>query len=346
MLFRQAIAEAAIVQSAGPNPDVVRVTHDSRNAAPGTIFLAMQGETTDGNRYIAQAIAAGTNAIVTDSESVLSTLVVTNPAIAAALCQHGRHALANIAATLTGHPERRLSMTGVTGTNGKTTTTFLLEAMLAAAGRKSLLLGTIEVHLAGKKLPASHTTPEADALYALLQDAVTSSVSEAVMEVSSHALQQGRTWGIGYEVAVFTNLTRDHLDYHGTMEAYFAAKQRLFVAGGTGAAAPHFAVLNLDDEHGRLLAQRWRLSCGRCPALRNWNAVYAARATWQRCRQHVTRGPSEYFKHSRRRRSGHGSRPYAAANRRRRGAAQRRARSLPAGAVRPAVRRGGGLCPY
>src|SRR5882757_5918848 len=136
-------------------------------------------------------------------------------------------------------------------TNGKSTTAFLLEAILSAANRKSLLVGTIEYHVAGQVLLAPHTTPEALELNQLFATAVKAGASESVMEVSSHALEQQRVFGIGFDVAVFTNLTRDHLDYHLNMEQYFAAKRQLFE--GCGVDPPRVAVLNADDAYGQQL---------------------------------------------------------------------------------------------
>jgi len=146
------------------------------------------------------------------------------------------------------HPAEKIGVTGITGTNGKSTTAFLLESILHAAGRKCALIGTIEYHVGGKVLPAPHTTPESLELQRLFRDEFEAGGGEAVMEVSSHALAQERTFGIPFDVAVFTNLTRDHLDYHGTMDEYFAAKRILFSGCGTG--PPRVAVLNADDEYG------------------------------------------------------------------------------------------------
>ena len=166
---------------------------------------------------------------------------------------HGRRALARLSANFYKKPAERLAVCGITGTNGKSTTAFLLESILTAAGRKSALIGTIEYHVAGKVLPAPHTTPEALELNRILGEALGQGATEAVMEVSSHALEQQRVYGIPFDVAIFTNLTRDHLDYHHTMEEYFAAKQVLFE--GCGTEAPRAAVLNLDDEYGQRLAK-------------------------------------------------------------------------------------------
>ena len=175
------------------------------------------------------------------------------PAVAWAQVPHGRRALARLSANFYKRPAERIANTGITGTNGKSTTAFIIESILQAAGRKTALVGTIEYHVAGRILPAPHTTPESLELNQLLAEGVAQGVTESVMEVSSHALDQQRIFAIPFDVAVFTNLTRDHLDYHGTMEDYFRAKQILFE--GCGTEPPRAAVLNIDDEYGRELFQ-------------------------------------------------------------------------------------------
>ncbi len=247
MTFQQLLQGAEVLSQSG-NPAVAGVEYDSRRVRPGTVFVAMKGETSDGNRFIDQAIAAGAVAIVTDSPSEMQRTV------AWAQVVHGRRALARLSANLYKRPAERIANTGITGTNGKSTTAFLVESIFQAAGRKTALIGTIEYHVAEKILPAPHTTPEALELNRLLSEGLGVGVTEAVMEVSSHALEQQRVFGIPFDVAVFTNLTRDHLDYHGTMENYFRAKQMLFE--GCGTDPPRAAVLNLDDEYGR---QLWTL---------------------------------------------------------------------------------------
>lgn len=228
------------------NPEVTAVEYDSRRVTPGSVFVAMHGERSDGNRFIDQAIHAGAVAVVTDSPQE-------NPreGVAWALVPHGRRALARISANFYKRPAERLSLIGITGTNGKSTTAFLIEAILSAAGRKSALIGTIEYHVAGRTYPAPHTTPEALELARLLKEALGLGATDAVMEVSSHALAQQRIFGVPFDVAVFTNLTRDHLDYHTTMDEYFSAKRVLFE--GCGTDAPRVAVTNGDDEYGAKL---------------------------------------------------------------------------------------------
>ena len=233
--------------------EIFGVEYDSRHVTAGAVFVAMRGGTTDGNRYIEAAIRQGAAGIVTDSAEAFALVAANHAGVPSLLVEHGRTALAQLSAAYFRHPERRLSATGVTGTNGKTTTAFLIEALLNAAHRSSILVGTIEYHIAGEVRASAHTTPESRDLFELMADGVDRGATELVMEVSSHALDQGRVAGIGFDVAVFTNLTRDHLDYHGTMEKYFAAKQLLF--DGSRYPAPRVAVLNAGDPHSKALAE-------------------------------------------------------------------------------------------
>jgi len=245
MTFQQLLDGAEVLVRSG-NPAVSGLEYDSRRLKPGDVFVAMRGESSDGNRFIDAAIAAGAVAIVSDSSSEQP-----RAGVAWAQVSHGRRALARLSANFYRRPAEHLAITGITGTNGKSTTAFLLEAILVAAGRKCALVGTIEYHVAGKILPAPHTTPEALDLNRILAEATAGGAGEAVMEASSHALAQQRVYGIPFDVAVFTNLTRDHLDYHHTMEEYFASKQILFE--GCGTDGPRTAVINCDDEFGSRL---------------------------------------------------------------------------------------------
>jgi len=247
MTFLHLLDGAEVVLQSG-NAEISGVDYDSRQVNQGDCFVAMRGETTDGNRYIDAAIANGAVAVVTDSAQEEP-----RPGVAWAQVAHGRRALARISANFYRRPAEKMRVTGITGTNGKTTTSFLLESILCAAGRNSALVGTVEYHVAGKVLPAPHTTPEALDLARLFSDALGAGATEAVMEVSSHALEQQRVFGVPFDVAVFTNLTRDHLDYHQTMERYFDSKSILF--RGCGTEPPRVAVLNLEDEYGAKLAQ-------------------------------------------------------------------------------------------
>ena len=236
---------AATGSSAASDAPVAGIEYDSRRVRPGSVFVAMKGGSTDGNRYIQKAIASGALGIVTDSAVAFDHHLVYNAGLPMLEVEHGRHALAQASAAFFGHPEKQLAATGITGTNGKTTTSFLVEALLNAAARKTVLIGTIEYHVAGETRTSLHTTPESRDLFELMAEGVQRGATELVMEVSSHALDQGRADQIPFDVAVFTNLTRDHLDYHGTMDAYFAAKRLLF--DGSRYPAPRVAVLNAHD---------------------------------------------------------------------------------------------------
>lgn len=244
------------VRRAGGSAEVTGVEYDSRRVGRGSLFVAMQGGTTDGNRYIAGAVEAGATAVVTDSAAAFDDAARRFPQIALAEVAHGRRALALTAANFFSHPESALALSGVTGTNGKTTTAFLLDAMLNHAGRKTVLVGTIESHIAGEVRTSPHTTPESRDLLELFREGVEAGATEAVMEVSSHGLEQGRVYGLPFDTAIFTNLTRDHLDFHGTMEHYFAAKRKLF--DGSLLLPPRVAVINIDDAYGVDLARTAR----------------------------------------------------------------------------------------
>src|ERR1700689_649636 len=246
MTFQQLLDGAEVLSQRG-NPDVSSVEYDSRRVKPGCAFVAMRGETSDGNRFVDQAIQAGAVAVVTDSAAEKP-----REGIAWAVVAQGRRSLARLSANFYKRPAERIAVTGITGTNGKSTTAFLIESILSAPGRKSALIGTSEYHVAGNVYPAPHTTPEALELARLLNEALGLGATDAVMEVSSHALAQERVYGVPFDVAVFTNLTRDHLDYHKTMDEYSAAKRVLFE--GCGTDAPRAVVTNLDDEYGAKLA--------------------------------------------------------------------------------------------
>ncbi|MGA8594598.1 MAG: UDP-N-acetylmuramoyl-L-alanyl-D-glutamate--2,6-diaminopimelate ligase [Bryobacteraceae bacterium] len=225
--------------------DVSGVAYDSRKVAPGFLFFAFAGAKVDGAQFASAALAKGSVGIVSDRPKPSG--------FPGAWIQvaHGRRALALVARAFYGKPDERIAITGVTGTNGKTTSTILLDAMLRAAGKITALIGTIEYHLAGRILPAVNTTPESLDLFRMLHELEEAGGTHAALEASSHALDLGRIYGMHFHAAAFTNLTRDHLDYHETMEAYFQAKQMLFQP--EGAPPPRFAVINMDDEWGRRL---------------------------------------------------------------------------------------------
>jgi len=252
MDWNDVLREIAAVKYAEAAVTVHGVQYDSRRVQPGDLFVAMRGGATDGNRFLDKAIAQGAIAIVTDSADVYEALRREHPGTGVALVEHGRRALAEASSAVFGHPQQHLALSAVTGTNGKTTTAFLLEAMLKGIGRSCVLIGTIETHIVKEVRESPHTTPESRDVLELFSDGVKAGATEAVMEMSSHALEQERVWGLPVDVAIFTNLTQDHLDFHGSMENYFAAKARLFE--GVGAPPPRVAVVNVDDPYGQRLA--------------------------------------------------------------------------------------------
>ena len=223
---------------AGPLPAEVRgLTDDSRRVTEGGCFVAVRGLRVDGHRFIPQAVERGARAIVAEPPDPLP-----DRPVGRILVPDTRRALPRLAAAYFGHPSRALTVVGITGTNGKTTTSYLVEALLRARGLETGVVGTIQYVVRGVARPAGQTTPEALELQGLLADMVAAGAGGVAMEVSSHALDLRRVDGVAFDVGVFTNLTQDHLDYHGTMARYAEAKGRLFFellaeAGKPGAAA-------------------------------------------------------------------------------------------------------------
>ena len=227
-----------------PEEEIRGVVYDSRLAGPGDLFVALRGTREDGHLYIRHAMERGASAVVAEEIAGLPE------GVSRVRVSEARRALSKIALRFYENPFKGLSMIGVTGTNGKTTTTYLLESMLKASGARPGVLGTINYRFGGKEFPAPVTTPESLDIMRLVREMADEGVTHVIMEVSSHALDQGRTQDCPFKVAVFTNLSRDHLDYHETMEAYFKAKSRLFSnlsEGRVGATA----VINLDDPRGK-----------------------------------------------------------------------------------------------
>jgi UDP-N-acetylmuramoyl-L-alanyl-D-glutamate--2,6-diaminopimelate ligase len=223
-------------------------THDSRAVLPGDLYAAMAGATVHGAEFSAQAAERGAVAILTDPEGAERASATGLPVV---VVESVRPVLGPIAARLYGQPSTRMKMLGVTGTNGKTTVSYLINGGLRAAGYHTGLIGTVETRIGDRAIKSSRTTPEAPDLQALLAMMVEDGVGAVAMEVSSHALAYGRTAGIRYAVAAFTNLTQDHLDFHADLEDYFEAKAKLFTPGYT-----EFSVINADDAYGRRIAQR------------------------------------------------------------------------------------------
>jgi len=220
--------------------EIAALAYDSRRVTPGTLFFCVRGFTTDGHEHAGEAVARGAAALVVERPLGLGVPEVRVP--------DARAAMAPAAARFYGDPTRRLAVVGITGTNGKTTTAFVVRSLLEAAGRPCALMGTVKSVVGGQDRPVVRTTPEAIDLQAAFAEMLAVGDRCCAMEVSSHALELGRVEDVHFTVAVFTNLTQDHLDFHPTMEDYFAAKRRLF-------ASPEHAVVNLDDPYGARLAR-------------------------------------------------------------------------------------------
>jgi UDP-N-acetylmuramoyl-L-alanyl-D-glutamate--2,6-diaminopimelate ligase len=229
--------------------EITAVTHDSRRAGVGSLFVAIRGLATDGNRFVEAALKKGAAAVASEEAPL--------PGVPWIRVRDAREALAVLSATVFGDPARSLELVGVTGTNGKTTTTYLIDAVLRAAGEKPGLVGTVEYRIGDRLLEATRTTPESSDLQALFRQMADAGCRRVVMEVSSHSLALKRVHGCPFKVAVFTNLTRDHLDFHGDMESYFATKRILF---DTLLREDGHAVVNRDDDHAEELV---RVSRGR-----------------------------------------------------------------------------------
>jgi UDP-N-acetylmuramoyl-L-alanyl-D-glutamate--2,6-diaminopimelate ligase len=228
--------------------DISGLCYDSRRVSPGTVFFGLAGAREDGGRYARQALSAGAAAVVVSPGAAIEGQTVVEVA-------EPRRALAQAAARFHGHPERALRIVGITGTNGKTTTTWMLESIFRAAGFRPGVIGTTGVRLGDEHRPSSLTTPESLELFGLLEEMVARGIQAVAIEVSSHALVQRRAFGLTCEVAVFTNLSRDHLDYHGTMERYLDAKLMLFDGRNGPLADRACAIVNADDaEAGVVIA--------------------------------------------------------------------------------------------
>jgi UDP-N-acetylmuramoyl-L-alanyl-D-glutamate--2,6-diaminopimelate ligase len=238
----------ADLPSSAAEIEIRQVACDSRKVEAGTLFFALHGAKVDGNAFVRDAIAEGAAAIASE-ENPPAALPAGVPWIRV---REARKALAITAANFFGRPAEALQLIAVTGTNGKTTTTSILDSIVKASGAKTGLFGTIAYHTPAGNYPAPNTTPESVDLQGFLAETRDAGGRYAVLEASSHALSMDRLWGCHFAAAVFTNLTREHMDYHKTFDDYFAAKRRLFI--GTGAGVPEVAVINIDDEYGKRLA--------------------------------------------------------------------------------------------
>jgi UDP-N-acetylmuramoyl-L-alanyl-D-glutamate--2,6-diaminopimelate ligase len=226
---------------------VTGITYDSRRVTPGMVFVAIPGQNTDGHEFIDTAIERGASAIICERSGSMSNratrIKVTDV----------REAMARAATSYYANPSARLKVIGVTGTNGKTTVTFLIKAILEAAGIKTGLMGTVRYEIGERIIPAHRTTPESLEVQQMMAQMLRAECKACVMEVSSHALEQKRVLGVDFDVVIFTNLTRDHLDYHGTMENYFTSKKKLFTDWAES-AKKGVKVINIDDDYGARLA--------------------------------------------------------------------------------------------
>ncbi len=219
------------------------ITDDSRTASSQSLFVAVKGERVDGHRFVSAALKGGASALVAQE-------AVSGISLPFVRVEDSRRALGLLGSRFYGDPSSRIRMIGITGTNGKTTTTYVCKALLEGLGRQVGLIGTVAYQIGTSAMPAAHTTPGALELQRLLAEMVTRECTTAVMEVSSHALAQDRTSGCEYDVAVFSNLTQDHLDFHKTMEDYFQAKLRLFTGLAEGHKKNKRAIINVDDSYG------------------------------------------------------------------------------------------------
>jgi UDP-N-acetylmuramoyl-L-alanyl-D-glutamate--2,6-diaminopimelate ligase len=231
--------------------EISAVCYESKEVRDGSLFAAIRGEKTDGHKYVEWAIKSGAQALLIEE-------IPENPIRGICIIQVAdtKSALAEISANFFSHPTKELTLVGVTGTNGKTTITYLLESIWQEWGKNAGVIGTVDYRFSGKKIPSVRTTPESLDLMSLFRDMRNSGVQCVVMEVSSHALDRKRVFGCHFDAAVFTNLSQDHLDYHGTMENYFEAKKRLFSEVlGKSEKREKFSVINIDDPYGNEIAK-------------------------------------------------------------------------------------------
>ncbi len=248
------LPEARLAAGAG-EVEVSSVSLDSRSVDPGALFVALSGSAADGLDFVADAMAVGAVAVAVAEDAVgeVCRLVGDAPVVA---CQNPRFAAAHAAAEVAGRPSEDLTVVAVTGTSGKTTTTYLLESIFSAAGYRTGVLGTIEYRIGNRSLPSALTTPDAVVLQGLLREMCDAGVTHVALEASSHALEQGRVDGTSVAAAIYTNLTRDHLDYHGDAASYAAAKARLFEVILPTSGEDSVAILNAADEAVSALGAR------------------------------------------------------------------------------------------
>lgn len=247
MFLSEILNSTHVIQVLGDaeKKEIAGISNNSREIKENFIFVAVKGFKTDGHKFIDEAIANGAPAIIIEDEKIFPNEIFKHSDVVKILVKDSRIALAEISNAYFGNPSHRLSLIGVTGTKGKTTTAYYIKHLLEKAGHKVGLIGTIANYIGDKKIDTKHTTPEAHHLCRLLDEMVKSGCSHCVMEVSSHSLILSRVWGLKFSYAVFTNITSDHFDFHNDFESYLTAKKILF----DNLPAKAFAVMNIDDAH-------------------------------------------------------------------------------------------------
>jgi UDP-N-acetylmuramoyl-L-alanyl-D-glutamate--2,6-diaminopimelate ligase len=247
MKLKSLLSETGYAASGIEDVEVGGITYDSRAVKPGYIFVALPGKHQDGRAFIDDAVAKGAVAVVTDHNVVI-------PGVTSITAAEPLRAMAALSAAFYQHPDRGLLLVGITGTNGKTTITYFLESIFGRMRLSTGVVGTVNYRFSGTSVPAPNTTPQSADLYRFFADMVDGKGDVGIMEVSSHALALGRVDGLEFDIAVFTNLTRDHLDFHADMEDYFREKAKLFEGLREGRKKlPKFAIINSDDEWGKKL---------------------------------------------------------------------------------------------
>lgn len=251
MLLKTLLTKTPVKEVIGSaEREITSIAYDSRRVVPGALFIALKGQKIDGSEFVKQATERGAEAIVVESP-------LHNQKITTVNVPDSRKALADLSCAFYRHPASKLKLAGVTGTNGKTTTAYLLKHLLESNGLRSGLIGTVRYEIGNRILPASRTTPESLEINDLLYQTVNAGDKAAVMEVSSHALVQDRVRGLEFDVAIFTNLSQDHLDYHKTIQSYFEAKSLLFYQLANQKRKKAVGVINIDQPYGEQLVARF-----------------------------------------------------------------------------------------
>ncbi len=244
---------AAELAAGAPATVISSIEYDSRAVVPGALFVAVEGLASDGHRFVEQAVAAGAAAVAVSRGRLAEFSGLAGKGVAVLAVDDGRLALSALSAAFYGNPSHDMTVVGVTGTNGKTSITYMLESIFETCGMAAGVIGTVNCRWKGKSVPVRNTTPESADIQQALHVMRRDGVKAAVMEVSSHALALSRADHVSFDAALFTNLTRDHLDFHPDFEDYFRAKERLFSLLSAGAKAKRAGAVNVDDPYGRRL---------------------------------------------------------------------------------------------